>query len=346
MKNISKTFEIIVALSLCTAMITSCASNRKNSKTDVTVTDTTTEQNEIITTETAAKSELITTESTTNIELSTHYPRKKISDMPTIEEQVLVDNETVKITAKEFIVYDRYDESIKVYVENKSEEAFDLKCGDIIVNDYICHSYSQLSLKAGEKSAFEIGFNPQSHYIEKAFKIGEIRLRFSLFESGSYNVIQESDWITINASDIEVEKDKTDVDGITLFDQGGIKIIATENDGFDLDSASIWVYVENNTDNDIYIDSKDSYVNGYMVDGSIMKNNIYAHSKRLTYIDFYYYQNPDKEKIGIIDEVGVSFEIKDNNDIILMDTEKVNFSAKDLKDYDYYINIFNEMSSQ
>ena len=43
---------------------------------------------------------------------------------------------------------------------------------------------------------------------------------------------------------------------------------------------------------------------------------------------------------------GVSFEIKDNNDIILMDTEKVNFSAKDLKDYDYYINIFNEMSSQ
>lgn len=59
-----------------------------------------------------------------------------------------------------------------------------------------------------------------------------------------------------------------------------------------------------------------------------------------------YYQNPDKEKIGIIDEVGVSFEIKDNNDIILMDTEKVNFSAKDLKDYDYYINIFNEMSSQ
>lgn len=46
MKNISKIFEIIVALSLCTAMITSCASNRKNSKTDVTVTDTTTEQNE------------------------------------------------------------------------------------------------------------------------------------------------------------------------------------------------------------------------------------------------------------------------------------------------------------
>ena len=81
MKNISIIFEIIVALSLCTAMITSCASNRKNSKTDVTVTDTTTEQNEIITTETAAKSELITTESTTNIELSTRYPRKKISDI-------------------------------------------------------------------------------------------------------------------------------------------------------------------------------------------------------------------------------------------------------------------------
>lgn len=45
--------------------------------------------------------------------------------------------------------------------------------------------------------------------------------------------------------------------------------------------------------------------------------------------------DPDKEKIGIVDKICVPFEIKGNNDtdIILMDTEKVNFSAKELKCY-------------
>lgn len=339
MKNISKIFEVIVALSLfCTAMLASCALNRKNSETDITITDMTTEQNEIITTETAAKGELTTTEQITKTELSTIYTREKMPDMPTIEEQVLVDNDMVKITAKEFIVYNRRGASIKVYVENKSPKAFDLSCDDVIVNEYICFSDSRLSLQAGEKADFEIEFCPESYNDGKISKIGEIKLKFCLCEPDSYfDVIQESDWITINASDIDAEEDRIDIDGITLFDQDGIKIVATENDGFDLESATICAYVENNTDNDIYIDYKDLYVNGYLVDGSIAFNNIYAHSKRIIYIDFYYFDNPDKEKIGIIDDLGVSFEIKDNNDkdITLMDTELVNFSAKELRNYDY-----------
>ena len=55
MKNISRIVEIIVALSLGTAMITSCTSNRKNSRIDVITTESTTEQIEMTTTETTTK---------------------------------------------------------------------------------------------------------------------------------------------------------------------------------------------------------------------------------------------------------------------------------------------------
>jgi hypothetical protein len=334
MKNISRIVEAIVALSLGTAMITSCTSKNKNNEI---ITESATEQIEMTTTETATDEEMTTKETTTREEIPTRFPKEKKPDMPTIEEQVLVDNDIVKIIAKEFIVYYRYGASVKINVENKSEKDFDLFCRDVIVNDYICFSGSELSLNAGEKSDFEIEFRPESYYDGKSSQIGEIKLKFSLCETDSYyDVIQESDWIAINTFDIEAVEDKIDIDGITLFDQEGIKIVATENDGFDLESTTICAYVENNTDNDIYIDSKDLYVNGYMVDGSITYNNIYAHSKRKIYIDFYYYDNPDKEKIGIIDDLGVSFEIKDNNDrdITLMDTELVNFSAKELRYYD------------
>ncbi len=76
-----------------------------------------------------------------------------------------------------------------------------------------------------------------------------------------------------------------------------------------------------------------------MVDGTTYYNSIYAHSKVLIYIDFYYHDNPDKEIIVIVDELGVPFEIPDNNDmdIKLMDTDLVNFSAKELRYYDDYI---------
>lgn len=337
MKNISRIVEIIVALSLGTVMITSCTSN---SKIDVTTTASTTEQIEMTTIETATDEELTTAEATTKLEITTKHPKVKMPDMPTIEEQVLLDNDMVKITAKEFIVYNRGGTSIKLYVENKSEKAFKLRCDDVIVNDYVCYSGSHLLLKAGEKSDFEVDFRPESYDSGKISKIGEIKLKFFLCEPDSFHVvIQESDWIAINASDIEAEDEERDIDGITLFDQDGIKIVATENDGFDLESASIRAYVENNTDRDIHIDDKDLYVNGYMVEGGVTYNSIYSHSKCFIYVDYYYYDNPDKEKIGIIDELGASFEIRDDNDmdIKLMDTDMVYFSAKELPHYDDYL---------
>ena len=336
MKNISRIVEIIVALSLGTAMITSCTSNRKNSRIDVITTESTTEQIEMTTIETATDEEMTTTETTTRTEIPTRFPKEKMSGMPTIEEQVLLDNDMVKITAKELIVYRHHETCIRLYVENKSEKAFDLKGDDVIINGYVCYSLSKLSLKAGEKADFELGFRPESYNERVLGKIGEIKLRFCLREPDSfYDVIQKSDWITINASDIEAEDEKLDKDGITLFDKDGIRIVAIENGGFDLESASIKVYIENNTDKDIYIEDKDFYVNGYRVDGDAF-GSIYAGTKMITSIEFFYYDNPDKEEIGIIDELGVSFEIKDNNDkdTILMNTDMAYFNAKELRYYD------------
>lgn len=345
MKNISRIVEVIVALSLGTAMFTSCTSNRKKSKIDVRITETTTEQIEMTTTETETNEGITITDTTTMSEIPTLRPQEKMPDMPTIDEQVLLDNDMVKITAKEFIVYNYGGTSIKLYVENKSEKAFKLRCDDVIVNDYVCYSNSYLLLKAGENAYFEIEFRPESYHYGEIGKIGEIKLKFFLCEPDSFHVeIQESDWITINASDIEAEDEELDINGITLFDQDGIKIVATENDGFDLESASIRAYVENNTDKDIYIEDKDFYVNGYRVKGDVY-GSIYAHSKRFIYVDYYYYDNPDKEKIGIIDELGASFEIRDDNDqdIKLMDTDIVYFSAKELPNYDDFLRYCNSL---
>ena len=98
-------------------------------------------------------------------------------------------------------------------------------------------------------------------------QIQNVEFTFHVSDTDTYDTIFDSDTIRVATSLDGTEEQAVDDSGVMLVDQDGVKITVKEVDSTtSFWGADIYIYVENNTDQDVTVQAANTSLNGFMVE--------------------------------------------------------------------------------
>lgn len=227
----------------------------------------------------------------------------------TVAEQVLYDANNVKITATGLSEDDSwYGTSLTLLIENNSDQSLTIQARDANVNGYMVDTSMSANVAAGMKANDSLVFQTSGLEDCGIEQIASMEFSFTMLNSDTFETVFDSDVITVNTSIAEGYTQTYDDSGTVLLDSNGIKIVGK---GLSTDD-SFWgpgviLYIENNSDQNITVQTRDTSVNGFMVDSTISES-VLVGKKAITAVQFY---DTDLESNGITDitNVNLSFHI-------------------------------------
>lgn len=244
-----------------------------------------------------------------------------------IEEQTLVDQNDIVITAKEYVSDSIWGDGVKVLIENNSAQDIMISCTALIVNDYMITDLFASSVAAGKKSNETIYLSSTELKAAGIDVVGKIEIYFHASDSSSYDTVFDTDCVTIQTSEYD-NMDLTPNDaGTELYNEGGIKIIGKTVDENSFWGSAILLYCENSSDRNVGISVDDISVNGFMM-SPLFSTTVYAGKKS---IDDITVLSSDLEENGIesIDDVELKFHIYNADTYeTIHDSDVITFSAK------------------
>lgn len=230
-------------------------------------------------------------------------------DAVTVAEQVLYDANNVKITATGLSEDDSWlGTSLTLLIENNSDQSLTIQARDANVNGYMVDTSMSANVAAGMKANDSLVF--QTSGLEECGieQIASMEFSFTMLNSDTFETVFDSDVITVNTSIAEGYTQTYDDSGTVLLDANGIKIVGK---GLSTDD-SFWgpgviLYIENNSDQNITVQTRDTSINGFMVTSTISES-VLVGKKAITAVQFY---DSDLESNGITDitSVNLSFHI-------------------------------------
>ena len=245
----------------------------------------------------------------------------------TIDEQVLLDRDGVKITAKEYVKDSIWGDGIKLLIENNSDRNLNVSCDALVVNDYMISDLFYCDVAAGKKSNETLYLSSSQLKNAGIDNVGKIEIDFYASDDDTYDRIFENEFVTIQTSAFDVMDSTSNVSGAELYNNNGIKIVATVVENNDLFGSAVVLYAENNSGKNVSISCDDMSVNGFMV-SPLFSSLVYAGKKAVDEITIF---ESDLEENGIesIEEIELSFRIYDSDSYNTIDeTEPILFSAK------------------
>jgi len=246
----------------------------------------------------------------------------------TIDEQELYNENGVVITATGFSETGIFGPEVKLLIENNSEENITVQARNGSVNGYMVDFQISSDVAAGKKTNDALSLLSTDLENSNISTICDIEFNFHIFKTDSWEDLTDSELITIATSASGSYEQSYDDSGEVIYDENGVKIISKgiSEDG-SLMGPALYLYIENNSEQDITIQSRDTSINGFMVD-PILSSEIVAGKKS---IDTMVFLSSDLTDNGIetIDEIETSFHIftTENWDTIV-DTDPIVISCK------------------
>lgn len=226
-----------------------------------------------------------------------------------IEEQVLYDEKDIKITAKG--IKDGWmGTELALLIENNSGKGITVQARNANVNGYMVPTTMSADVASGKKANDSLTFETSGLKECGIETIAKVEFSFHIFDTESWDDIVNTDVIKIATSAADSYKQTYDDSGNVLVDKKGIRIIEkglTEDDSFW--GPGIVLYIENNSDRDITVQTADVSVNGFMVDAT-MSEDVIAGRKAMSAVQFL---STDLEENSIekITDVELKFNIID-----------------------------------
>lgn len=245
----------------------------------------------------------------------------------TIEEQVLVEQEGIVITAMEYVTDSIWGDGIKLLLENNSDTDVTFSCNALIVNDYMITDLFISEVTAGHK-ANDILYLSNTQLTEAGIEnVGKVEIYFRVFDSNTYVTIFDAECATIQTSEY-ANMDTTPNDaGAELYNEGGIRIVGKTVDENSFWGTAILLYCENNSGQNVSISVEDMAINGFMMT-PFFTTTIYDGKKSIDTITIF---SSDLEENGIesIEEVELKFHIYNADTYsTIADSESITFSAQ------------------
>lgn len=204
----------------------------------------------------------------------------------TVEEQVLLDKDGLKITLKSMADDEIWGPSLKLLVENSMEKSVGVQIRNLAINGLMMDSMFSAEVAPGKKSNEEITLVMNDLETASVTTIKDIEFNFTVFDAGSWNTIFDSETIHIKTSADEAFVQTYDDSGFTAFDKDGFKVVIKKlvsEDSFW--GADIYVYIENNSPKNATIQIREMSVNGYMLE-PIFSSDVLSGKKAFDTITF------------------------------------------------------------
>lgn len=234
-------------------------------------------------------------------------PAPAASAEATVSEQVLYENNGLKITAKSLEQGGWLGPELKVLVENDGAQDVTVQVRRASVNGYMTDPSFSCDVTAGKKVNDTISLMDSTLEECGIDTITDIEFSFHVFDAKSWDTVDDSEIIHLQTSAAGSYQQVYDDAGTVLVDQAGVKIVyrALETDG--LMGPRIMLYLENNTEQAITVQQRDMSINGFMIDG-IFSCELEPGKKAVSDISMF---DSDLEENGItaLETVDLSFHV-------------------------------------
>lgn len=230
----------------------------------------------------------------------------------TVEEQVLLEQEGIKITLKELDNEAWMGPELKVLIENTTDKNVTVQANNVSVNGIMIEDIFSSDVAAGKSANDTITL--MSSDLEKAGieVIQNVELKFHVFDTDSWDRIFDSDTIRIATSMDGTSEQEVDDSGTVVVDKDGIKITIKEADNEEsFWGADIYIYVENNTEKNVTVQADSTSINGFMVE-PYFSCDVAAGKKAFDSITFME-SDLEKNNITSIDNMEIKFHVYDTD---------------------------------
>ena len=189
----------------------------------------------------------------------------------TIEEQVLLDSNGVKITAKALDIEGGFmGPELKLLIENNTDANLTVQTRGTSVNGYMTETMMSSEVAAGKKINDNMTIMNSDLEICGIETIADLEMSFHIFDSESWETYLDTELVQINTSAQEGYVYEYDDTGDVLYEDANIKIVKK---GLSEDSSlfgpSVMLYIENRMEQPVTVQANDVSVNGFMVDALI-----------------------------------------------------------------------------
>lgn len=244
----------------------------------------------------------------------------------TIDEQTIVDQDGIKITATEYTTDSIWGDGIKLLVENNSDNDYTVGCDALIVNDYMITDLFVSEIAAGKKANETMYLSSSELKAAGIDNVGKIEMYFHAYDS-DYNNLFENVYSLIQTSSYS-DMDTTPNDaGMELYNENGVKIVGKTVDENSFWGTAILLYCENTSGKNVVISVDDMSINGFMM-SPFFSTTVYDGKKAIKEITVF---SSDLEENGIekIEEVELKFDIYDSETFSTIATsDPITFSAQ------------------
>ena len=253
-------------------------------------------------------------------------PTNSESDVPTIEEQVLIDEDGLKVTAKEYVTDSIWGDGVALLIENNGTSDIGIGCNALIVNDYMITDLFSSTVAAGKKANETMHLSSVGLKAAGIENVGQIEMYFHTFDADSYMTIKDYPCSVIKTSEYANMDESINDEGKELYNDNGIRIVGKYVDENSFWGAAVLLYIENNSGKNVYVQCDDMSVNGFMMT-PYFSSSVYDGKKAIDDITLL---STELEQNGIssIDEIELKFRISDENFTTIAETEPISFTTK------------------
>lgn len=243
----------------------------------------------------------------------------------TIEEQVLIEQDGLKITAKEYVSDSIWGDSLKLLLENDSDSNVGVGCDALIVNDFMISDLFSSTIASGKKANEDINLFTSELEAAGIENVGKIELYFHTFDPDTYMTITEFDCVTIETSAFDSMDSTVDDSGQELYNDNGVRIVGKYVDENSIWGTAVLLYIENNSGKNVIVQCDDMSINGFMVT-PYFSCTVYDEKKAVDDITIL---SSDLEDNGItsVDDIELVFKILDENFSTIDQSDPISFSA-------------------
>lgn len=244
----------------------------------------------------------------------------------TIEEQVLLEQDGLKITATGYEKGGIMGDGIGILIENNSDEDYTVTCDALIVNDYMLSDLFASSVAAGKKANDTIYLSKGQLKDAGIDTVGQVEIYFRRYDS-SYDNLFKNVYADIHTSRYDDMVVPTVDTGAELYNRDGIKITAQAMNENSIWGTAIVLYCENNSGQNIFVTVDDLSINGYMIT-PVYATTVYDGKRSIDSITVLS-SELEKNKIEKIEEAELKFHINNNDTFRTIATsEPITFSAQ------------------
>lgn len=252
--------------------------------------------------------------------------RADSSEAVTIEEQVLFEQDGLKVTATEYVVDSIWGDGIKLLIENDGASDIGLGCNALIVNDYMITDLFSATVAAGKKDYETLNLSSSGLKAAGIDNVGKIEIYFHTFDPDTYMTIADMDCVTIQTSAFDSMDSTPNDAGQELYNADGIRIVGKYVDENSFWGAAVLLYIENNSGENRIIQCDDMSINGFMVT-PYFSSTVYDGKKAIDEITLMS-SELEENNITSVDEIELKFKIIDENYASRAETDTISFSTK------------------